>query len=325
MRKNVLKTLSLFSLFIGQLQATEGIILVLEAPLLKEPSMGATVLQTLRKGAKVYVPNEVTRGADFPEFIPTFDRAGNRAYIPSRYVKIITGLPNESRQAINFQGHDPTDYRLEEPIPKTYPFPDRQYVRASFSFQRGNNTSTPYDYNSNFSDQKYGGEMGVRVGVMKNVSYDKYNRFYFGIIGSIASAKNEIVFSNTTSASERRNVFRVGPWFTYDAFKSERFQISLGSGFTFNYHDSTISFAGINGGEDRSFSGYSFSPMTSTAFQISNIIPYTDFIGGVDCSLYLPHTLKASEAQYPEYWNSNQISSTLKVQLALFLGIQVKY
>ena len=322
-----------FSLFtislltITQAKAYDGVIIVLEAPLLKSPSLSSTVLQTIRKGHKVYVPREIGNLPVMPEFIPTFDRAGNRAYVPSRYVKVVTGTTQESEQPIRFSGNDPTDYRLEEPIPATYPFEDRNFLRASASFLVANNTTSSYAYNSSFNDQKFRAEMGGRFTLTKKVVFDKYDRFYFGFLGLITSAKNTTLFKNENVAEESRGIIRGGPWLTYDAFKNDTCRLTIGTGFTFNYHRTTLFVDSGAVSEERIFSGFSIAPMTSTTFQINNVLPNTDFLTGVDLSLFLPHTLKSSEeAEIPELWGeANQIQSGLKAQASIFMGVQVKY
>jgi hypothetical protein len=119
---------------------------------------------------------------------------------------------------------------------------------------------------------------------------------------------------------------RAGPWFTYDAFRNEKYQLSIGTGFTFNYHSSKITLSNELQSESRTFTGFSLAPMTSTSFTIADILPNTDFISGADLSLYLPHALKSSAVEDSELiGESNEISSTLKAQVSLFLGIQVKY
>jgi len=318
-------TFSLLSL--NTAHSYEGIIIVLEAPLLKAPDLGSTVLQTIRKGHKVYIPNEIGNLDQMPDFIPTFDRAGNRAYVPARYVKIITGTEEEKKQPISFAGHDPTDYRIEEPIPVTYPFEDRGFLRASAAFMLANNTTSSYAYNSPFNDQKFRAEMGSRISITRKVSFDKYDRFYFGFIGLVTSAKNTTIFKNDNLAEESRGIIRGGPWLTYDAFKNENYRLSIGSGFTFNYHRTTLFVDSTNTSEERIFDGFSLSPMTSTTLQINDILPSTDFVTGVDLSLFLPHTLKASDQpEIPELWGEdNQISGGLKAQVSIFMGIQVKY
>ena len=326
MRKYFFGLSTFLILSINAANANEGIIIVLEAPLLKSPSMGATVLQVIRKGHKVFVPAEYAHPGDMPEFIPTFDRAGNRAYVPSRYVKVITGTTAENRESIRYAGNDPTDYRIEEPIPKTYPFEDRNFLRASASFIIGNNTTAAYGYDTPFDSQEFRADMGARIAITRKVAFDKYDRFYFGFIGLITTAKNTTTFKNDSMAEESRSVIRGGPWLTYDAFKNDNYRLSLGTGFTFNYHRHSLFVDKAPVSEERLFSGFSLSPMTSTTLQINDVLPNTDFVTGVDLSLFLPYSAKSEEAEIPELWGEdNQISSGLKAQASFFLGIQVKY
>lgn len=325
--KYFLNLFTFFLLLTGPAHAYEGVVIVLEAPLLKSPDINSTVLQTIRKGKRVFVPNEVVVDGSVPEYIPTFDRAGNRAYIPGRFVKVITGTVAENKQPITLPYHDPTDYRLEEPIPASYPFDDRPFLRASLSFMIGNSTQSPYAYNSSFNKQNYPSELGTRISVTKKVTHDRYDRFYFGFIGFITNSKNTIEFKNNNLADESRGLLRLGPWLTYDSFKNDKYRLTLGTGFTFNYHRTTLFVDSGLTSEQRIFSSYSIAPMMSSNFQITDILPYTDFVAGLDLSLFLPHTQKdVEEPQIPELWSgSNQIDSSLKVQAALFVGAQFKY
>ena len=109
-------------LFTTSLYAYDAVIIVFQAPLLKGPSLNSKVLQVLRKGDRVYIPRESLVKGTLPEFVPTFDRAGNEAYVPAKYVKVISGTDEENKQPVHYGKHDPTDYRLEEPIPTSYPF-----------------------------------------------------------------------------------------------------------------------------------------------------------------------------------------------------------
>lgn len=327
MRKYFLTLFTFLMISIDTSTASNGIIIVLEAPLLKSPSLNSPVLQVIRKGEKIYIPNEFATPSEMPEFIPTFDRAGNRAYVPSRYVKVIAGTNVENLQPISYAGHDPTDYRLEEPIPKSYPFEDRNFLRVSASVMIGNNATTAYEYNSPFNTQEFSAELGARLAITRKVTFDKYDRFYFGMIGLITTAKNMTKFKNDALAQENRSVIRGGPWLTYDVFKNEKYRLSLGTGFTFNFHRSSLSVDKTIESEERLFSGYSISPMTSTTIQISDVLPNTDFLAGVDFSLFLPYSVKSTdEVEIPELWGEdNRIRSSLKAQASLFLGIQVKY
>lgn len=322
MKKYILGLSTFLAVSLNPAFSYDGIVLVLEAPLLKSPSMSSTVLQIIRKGETVFVPREYATLEDMPEFIPTFDRAGNRAYVPSRYIKVVTGTTEENLQSIRYSGHDPTDYRIEEPIPKTYPFEDSSFFRVSAAFSIGNNTTSAYAYNSPFNSQNFGADMGLRLAITRKVTFDKYDRFYFGFIGLATFLSNDTTFSNDAFANESRNTLRGGPWLTYDAFKNENYRLSIGSGFTFNYHRSTLTIDKEPMYEKRSFTGFSISPMTSTTFQVNDVIPNTDFVTGVDFSLFLPHSVKSSEnAESNELWGEdNSIKSGLKAQASKPVG-----
>lgn len=308
--------------------AFDAVVIVLEAPLLKEPDYRSKILQTLRKGQRVYVPDEVLVNGDLPEFIPTFDRTGNRTYIPARYIKVITHNEAEYNQPITYEGHDPTDYRLEEPIPTTYPFSNNEYLRASLSMIIANNSQSAYAFEPSYDQQDLKNEIGARVVVTRKVQFDSFDRFYFGFLGIITNTENSTEYKNASTSSESRALYRGGPFLTYDAYKNENMRFSLGGGFTYNYHKSLVSIQNSEGlGEDRIFSGYSLSPVVNSTFQLASIVPNTDLIAGADLNFFLPHTQKAqNSAEITQLWSENdEIRSPLKVQASVFFGIQVKY
>ena len=324
------KSFAIFCFFImSKTYSYDGIILTLEAPLLKEASLDSVVLQTLRKGSRVFVPSEIANLSVLPDFIQTYDRVGNIAYIPTKYIKIVTNDSREAQTPIAYPKSDPTDYRLEEPIPETYPFDNGLYNRASLSLSSGNNMKAPFDYNSAFSKQNYSSEYGGRLSVTRKIIFDKYDRYYFGLFGSISSSTNKIQFTNGNLSDENRSAIRIGPMITYDSFKNSRYKLTLGTGFTFNYHKSTLKMSNANYSESRLFSGYSFSPIINSVVQVIDVFPNTDLITGADFSLFLPHSQKSSAAiNYPGLWGaqtSNQFKVSLRPQVSFFFGVQVKY
>lgn len=322
--------ISCFILFSFSAQALDAIVIVLEAPLLAAPDLQSKVLQTLRKGEHLFVPNSKNEIDDMPDFLSTFDRAGNEAFIPKKYIKIITDDEREVASTIRYKGEDPTDYRLEEPIPKTYPFNDLGYFRASFSITRGNNAEKPYVYDPAIASQDYSMESGARVCVMNKVNFDRFDQYYFGLLASTETITNFFLFKDLSAAQEKKSLLRVGPLITFDAFKNRHYRLSFGGGFTYNIHKSTIGVVGPTGDyEQRLFSGFSFSPLTNLTLQRTNILPYTDLLAGVDLNFYLPHTEKTTDTiSFPDLWSkqaTDQISSPFKAQVAFFLGVQVKY
>jgi hypothetical protein len=314
----------------NKIYAYDAIVIVLEAPLLKEPRMSSTVLQTVRKGSRVYIPTEIGDLDPLPAFIQTYDRVGNIAYVPTKYIKIVTNELSESKMPISYPNYDPTDYRIEEPIPTSYPFDDTNFLRANIALTLGNNIKAPYEYGSTYSTQKYSNETGVRLTIGHKVSFDNYDRYYFGIFGAITTTNNEIDFQNNGTAKENRSLIRVGPQLTYDVFKNSNYRLTLGTGFTYNFHKSTLKVSAANGDhEERLFSGYSLSPFTNTMVQMVDVLPKTDLIAGADFNFYLPHNQTTKDdVSIPELWGgdvSNQIHSGFKAQVSFFLGVQVKY
>lgn len=319
---------------LSPLFAYDGIVIVLEAPLLKEPKLSSTVLQTLRKGSRVYVPTEIgdllALDNYLPEFIQTYDRVGNVAYVPTKYIKIVTNEISENKMPITIPGSDPTDYRIEEPIPSTYPFDDSSYLRAAVALSLGNNIKAPYDYNSNFTNQSFSTEKGAKLLVTRKIKFDNYDRYYFGLIGAINTSNNTIDFQNGSTAQENRSIIKAGPVITFDAYKTEKLRFTIGTGFTYNYHKSTLELSdSLGNSEQRIFSGFSLSPFTTTMLQLTEVLPLTDVLLGADFNLFLPHTQKSTdEISVPEIWNEDaptQIQAGLKPQVSFFLGIQVRY
>jgi hypothetical protein len=325
----MIKYFFLFFTFISTSFAYDAVVIVLEAPLLKEAKFSSTVLQTLRKGSRVYVPTEIGNEESLPEFVQTFDRVGNIAYIPSKYIKLISNDHREEKTPVSL-AHDPTDYRLEEPISSTYPFDDTSFLRASLSLQMAPSAESSFAYNSPYNSQSFTPEAGLKLNVTRKVSFDRYDRYYFGLTGAIISSSNSINFNNGSVAKESRSVLKLGPLITYDAYKTHRFRFTLGTGFTYDYHKSAIKMVGTSGSsEERFFSGYSLSPFASMMAQMTEVFPNTDLLAGADLNMHLGYKQKSNAAiAVPELWSTEdngEITTGFKPQAAFLLGVQVRY
>jgi len=325
--KNILLSCLLFFSF--KAKAEEAFIIVFQAPLLKEPNLKSTVLQVKRKGERIYIPTYYAKETFLPEFLETYDRTGQLAYIPSKFIKLITNDDKEYLSSINYESNDPTDYRLTEPIPRNYPFLDHTFIKASFALTYGNSNKSPFNYNRNYSRQDYSPETGGRFTVTKKINYDSYDRYYLGLTMQAASMRNYFEFgTGVFHASEQRSSLKLGPIFTMDAVRTEKYRLSIGTGFTYNYHKSVINVNNYTTGygEQRFFVGTSISPFVSSFIQLEKLIPYFDVVAGADIFMNFTKKLKADEiAQFPELWNSDEVNEPFKPQANLFLGVQVKY
>ena len=313
-------------IFCYKAQALEAIVIVLEAPLLRDASYDAQVLATLRKGKKIQIPTIAATSGELPEFIAVFDRAGNEAFIPSKYIKIIYNTDKEYETSVAYEGNDPTDYRIEEPISSKYPYDDSPDIRASVSVHIGSNSNSPFEYKTGYTSQKNKMEMGARVAALKKVDHDKFDRFYFGAIGFITSTKNSLNFVDGTFSEESRDSIRLGPYFIFDPYKTANYRLSVGTGFTFNYNKALLERENSNLIESRLFDGFSITPLVNVAYQVNQVFPHTDFIIGMDAHFMLPYNLKTKDdATNPILWSdNNQISSSFKVQASIFVGLQFR-
>lgn len=327
-----MKKLLFFFLVFFQITAyaREAMVIVFQASLYKEKNDTSTVLQNIRKGNKVYVPASLDLTKPLPEYIETFDWTGNTAYIKSNHIKIVTNDDLEKKWPISIGKHDPTDYRIEEPIPPTYPFWDHSFGRASLEFTMGGNSQPAYNYGSSFAKQDYAMEKGVKFSLSKKVSFDNTDRIYYGFILGYSYVKNAMSSLNDVYASEIRTLIRIGPYLSYDAFRSQEYRFSLGIGATYNFHRTSIYLNDAHDffdySEERIFGGTSISPMTSIGLQMDKVIPGASLLMGSDVYFYLPYKQTApKKSTYPEIWKEEQISSSLRAQISFFLGVQLKY
>jgi hypothetical protein len=305
----------------------EGIVIVLQAPLYKSADDHSIILQEIRKGERVFLNPSLDLTLTLPSYIQTYDRTGNIAFIKSNQIKIITNDELEEQWPTSLGEHDPTDYRLEEPIPSTYPFYDHQFRRFSFAFTVASNPLAPYNYGSAFLTQNYSNALGIRFCVTKKFAFDQNNRFYFGVIGGVSIATNNITFTDGSVAKEGRTLLRLGPYFSYDAFRNSHIRLSTGAGAVYDYHISTIKLTNaIGNSEQRLFSGYSLSPLASVNLEIDKVAPGADLILGSDLILYLPYSQTAPNSSGSGIaWNGDKIRSSVRAQASFFIGVQIKY
>ncbi len=315
--------------------AIEAIVISFKAPLVLTPDYKGHVSQVLSKGEKIFLGNEYNTQDELPEFVETFDRLGQTVYIPSRMIKIIYRDERETKDSIVYidpkTGYDSTDYRIEEPIPHSYPFENREFSRLNVSLELGSNPKDPYDYNANISKQEFDYSKGIRFIYQRKMDFDLIDRLYFGAYVSFSSVNNQILFSSEAIAEENRSQARLGPIISYDFFKNEDYILNLGTGFTWNYHRSSIEIDVPNiGSEENLYSGFSVAPFITSQFFFRDVFPNADFTLGSEISAYLPHSQKASGTQIlaTDYWsanNPNTLSQNLRLQAQFHLGFNFKY
>lgn len=346
----------------------EGVVVVLEAPLFKVPDQNTLVVQYLRKGDKIYIhPSELardkydgvideTRGdvlkyddnhakmypdklfskgeTYFPDpgskFYKTLSKNGADAYILKEHVYLLYKDMRELDQKVAKK--DPTDYRIEEPLPKNYPLAQETGYRGQYLFSLGTPSTTSYPYTESIRDTGFDYNKELIIVWNRQVEWDVTRRFFFGGTFYFHSSNIEHTTKNIT-ASE--NVFRIGagPYLAYDIWRTEKYAINFFGAITFNFYDNIeikqrITTEEINPqtlSDSREYKSMHFSSRLGTQVFVREFLYELDLILGANINLELPHTYTAyTNPDYDEYWEDS-FQKGWSVQQSYFVGLQVDY
>ncbi len=336
------------------LNAGEGIITTLEAPIMSGPSMTSQVRQLFRKGQRIYIHDQHFKNGPlqinydqsaaagfFPinsnaktgeGFYRTKDRNGQTAYISDRYVKLITNDVREFSQNITPYDPDPNDYRLEEPLPKNYPLVEKNMYRAIFNFSMGPDLKSNYNYNSVLAKEDFSNHYGFEIKYARKAGWDKENRFYFGgMLRGWTAKSNFELYNDNRSATETKSQLGIGPFISYDSWRNQSVTLTFSGGVLFNLDRNLVTQSDPNGEEQRLFSAYTITPIFSTFAQFQTSVPDMAIVAGIQTQIYFPHTLTSSkEPTFDESWRAygsseDQINIPFSAQWSAVLGIQSYY
>jgi hypothetical protein len=342
--------LSSFFIFSTSALAVDAEVIVLETPLLSGPSFNAKVLQRVRKGKRLFIHKSQLRSSDWamnynvdsrgnplPEdddeilFLKTLTAAGEDAWVPKKYVKVIYNDDREEDLKMNpYSNYDPTDYRIEEPLPDTYPLIDPRKARAYLSIGIGPSAKTNFNYGTDVLEESIGNKYSFSTIYAKKIDFDNYDRFYFGGMFQ-ASGQQSIYFISTDRTSqETSGELGIGPYISYDTFRNENSTFTLHGGFTYNFHRNSIKQSSRDGDfEERLFNGYSLTPKAGATYAIRDFIPKTgiDFTMGAETTFNLPYSLKTkTPIEFDEFWNnSDVIEYPMAAHFNVFIGIRANY
>lgn len=320
--------LSLFVLFsINSYGKPRGMVVVLEAPLYQNPEENSPILQVLRRGQVIYLHGREFSDYESDEgFYKTVTRDGSDAYIPQKFVKVIHNTLAELDEPMLEYNKDPTDYRLQEPLPKNYPISSEKSLLASFNFHYGTAFKQNYAHNKNLNKENFSSQYGLTGWYAKRANFDKTNRLYFGFEGGILSQESEFILSDNRYVKESHTEINFGPVLSYDFYRNSKYTWAIRGGIKAGYNRHLVTQDGDLGEEERLFHGISFSSSIGSVFQFKKLLPSDEYfisIGG-DIAMKLPFTMTTSSApQIESYWNEEQdtISVDLTTNFSLFAGV----
>ncbi|RLA65339.1 MAG: hypothetical protein DRQ88_09420 [Epsilonproteobacteria bacterium] len=325
-----------------------AMIIVLEAPIFKKPSTEARIVQYARKGSIIYIDNrdivddptaftnKVITFKDVKIPVPpsgkqrwytTLDRNGQQAFVLGQHIKVIYNDFREFNEDISKDGHDPTDYRLTEPIADNYPFTEGKEFRFNLAIGLGPGQKSNYNYNAPLSREDYRIRNGVAINILWPTEILKHFRIGLNA-GFYSQMRRFYLDDGQRSANETGGSFSLGPTINFDQFKGKSFQITYSAGLNFNWARYFVEQQSLNSVEERLFSGIYLTPKIYSTFQWQRV-----FFDSVDLLLQLegifdyPHSYNSkSDPILTPFWtpDNDKISVPGGATFLLYFGVQAK-
>lgn len=358
----------IIGIFSSNLFALEAVVTVLETPMFKYRSYEAPVVQYLRKGDVIkihpsinnnlkinqYAPEPQKLAAlkkklkESPEykqdplflgeeentayiedeFIPALDRQGNTVYVLSEHLFVYFADARELNQKVITK--DPTDYRLEEPLPKNYPLPTKAGYRGQFIFGFTQPYYESYPYLDNFKTKGYTTPIDLNLTFLRRGEGNYQDRLFIGATMNFRTFQNSYTFEGRRFSQEEWNRFGIGPTISYDAFKGDKNRINLSATIIVNFIDRlSITQALDEQEESRLYSGYSVYPRLALQYHRKQVLPDLDFVLGTSMEMGSATTFRAKNAGTTSSWWQNigndKFTTRTTFTLGGYVGIQSAY
>ncbi len=357
-----------FVLTLGNAYALEAVVTVLETPMLRFRSYESPVVQYLRKGdvikihpsvandpemnkyapaqeklAKVreaqkatpeYNEDKLFRGEEEntffadDEFIPVVDRLGNRAYIISRHIYIYFNDARELDQTIT--SADPTDYRLEEPLPRKYPLKSLTGIRGQLLLGITQPNYESYNYRQGFRTKGYSSPLELNYTLLKQAPGDYREKLFIGATAAFRQFQNSYTFLGGRLSEELGFRFGLGPTISYEAFKTPKDRLNISGTIIVNFFDRIYIQQKLDTRrEDREYVGYSVSPRVALQYHRKQIYDSLDFVIGTFFEVTPPTTYRSQGRGLDREWwekvGKDSFSTNTAFTLGGYLGIQSTY
>lgn len=359
--------LSLLFIISSNAFALEAVVTVLEAPLFRAKSYDAPVVQYFRKGVVIKIHpalknitkydhmapspekyNELKKKLESlpewqdplfkdgkehtvyleDEFIPVIDRLGNIAYVLSEHIYVYFEDEREFTQ--NFPKKDPTDYRLQEPLPKNYPLytPTGHRGQIYLGFSQAYNES--YNYPDSIKTKSYTNPIEINMSALWQAPQDTRDRFYVGANWFFKGYENTYTFFDSRTSKEKYFQFGLGPVLSYDAYKGEKNRLNFSYSINFiPLNHLTISQELEDRKDQRVYRALNFSTRLGIQYHRKDITDDVDFILGTSIDYESPASFQAQQAgDEPAWWQKvggEKYTTRGFFTLSGFMGLQSAY
>lgn len=362
------KFIFLFLFFSVNAFALEAVVTVLETPMFKYRSHDAPVVQYLRKGDVIKVHPSLANDRSFnvhapsperlaelnkelkaspeynqdplfrgesentyyleDEFIPTLDRQGNKVFVLSEHIYVYFNDRREWKQSVVKK--DPTDYRLEEPLPKNYPLTNPTGYRGQFILGITQPNFESYPYKDNFKRKGYNSPVDVNLTLMRKAQGNYHDRLFIGGTMNVRSHENTFTFYDKRFAEEKGTKIGLGPTISYDAFKGEKNRLNLSLTIMVNIFDQLkVTQMSDLDSESRTYKAFSLAPRLHLQYHRKEIFPEFDFVVGTSIEAATPATYRAQDgggqASWWQHLGNDKFTTSTQFSLAGYFGIQSAY
>lgn len=338
--------------------AAEGVIVVNEAPMFRTPNQDTPVIQYAKRGERIYIHPVVTTDRERYSYRPSKAAIERQKKSDDPFLKVkpevenyhdsypyILTKDNQGRDAWILRDHvyvwyedsrefsqvtpdpDPTDYRLLEPLPSSYPFNRSETLRANMRFSLGTPLTQNYPYNEKIQADAYGYQLEFNATMTRRVRRDKSNRLYAGGLVSFRTVNSDLTLE-TRRSREQWNKLGLGGVLTYDSYRTESHRLTLSWAAIVNpFHQVSVSQTDTLGvTEIRNFMAWNFSSRLAAEWQWLKVTETLDLTLGLWSELESPLNFASQTAtNRPEWWRGNQFNSGLSFTMAGFLGLQSSY
>ena len=334
----LLPLLSLLSLlFTIEVWPAQGMVTVFEAPLFLAPPLHENaedaknmpkIIRYVKKGEILFVNDNKPQHSNFYQVL---SKVGNPAYISRKFVKILYGDSREKEEPLKdfTPDPDPTDYRLEEPIPPRYPFIPQNQRQAGIAWVFGPSRKTNYSYPERITRERFLFHFGLSSYYTFRAPFDHSNRFYWGGAFTLSTSGHLFHLKNGAAAQEARGKFGPGFYISYDIYRTPDYLLTGHTSLSILYHRVFVTqLDKQDQREERLFTGFSLSSRLGGAFQFRDVFPQINLYLATEMKMSLPYTLSSeTPLTIPGLWNvqSDAIEAPLGGNVNFLIGIQTSY
>jgi hypothetical protein len=283
--------------------------------------------EKLDDGDPMIINKDVAEYHDGMDFVLTKDKQGRDAWMLRQHVHVFYEDKREYAQQDPYP--DPTDYRLLEPLPDTFPIIRRERLRGSFALSLGSPYSRTYPYNEKIKAEAAGYQLEAHGQLSRQLEIGRRGRWYGGGMFTVRTTQSRYTLE-TRRASEQWTRLGAGGVLSMDAWRSDEQRITVsGSLIAYPYSQASISQSENGVEETRNFWGWNFGGRAGAQWQRVRILAELDLILGVWAELESPMRMQAKTSTNRRQWWGGSKSDTFNPNatftFAGIVGLQSTY